>query len=161
MKYTKTMVLATGIIIGSLTGLYAQEGTVTSGGEVTGTGGSMSFTVGQMDYIEVKGNTGAMHQGIQHPFEVSVVSDVEEPAFNGNISIYPNPTQNMLTLSVTNNETAEMSYSLFDIKGQLITSQKLSGNQTNIQLTDFAASTYIIKVMSQNTELKSFRIIKN
>jgi hypothetical protein len=67
----------------------------------------------------------------------------------------------MVTLSVTDNETADMSYSLFDIKGQLITSQKLSGNQTHIQLTDFAASTYLIKVMSQNTELKSFRIIKN
>ena len=34
--------------------LCAQEGSVSSGGEAKGTGGFMSFSVGQIDYINIK-----------------------------------------------------------------------------------------------------------
>ncbi len=49
--------------------LLAQNGAVASGGEATGTGGNVSFSVGQTDYINLTSTNHSSNQGIQQPFE--------------------------------------------------------------------------------------------
>ncbi len=46
----------------------AQNSVVSGGGEATGSGGTMSFSIGQIDYIEAKGTGGTMSQGVQQQF---------------------------------------------------------------------------------------------
>ena len=60
------------------TGLLAQEVIPTSGGTASGSGGSASYTIGQMIYTTNNGVNGSVSQGIQQPYEISVVSGIEE-----------------------------------------------------------------------------------
>lgn len=49
------------------TTLIAQQGNVAAGGVATGTGGSVSYSIGQVDYLSAFGTNGAINQGLQHP----------------------------------------------------------------------------------------------
>ena len=84
-----------------LTGLQAQESINATGGIASGSGGSMSYSVGQIVYTTNTGTNGSVAQGVQQPYEISAVIGIEE--FNGinlYVSVYPNPTSDYLTLSI-------------------------------------------------------------
>ncbi|WP_170982959.1 T9SS type A sorting domain-containing protein [Dyadobacter frigoris] len=47
---------------------FAQQGGVSSGGNVAGSGGSVSYSVGQVFYISTSAASGTVNQGVQQPF---------------------------------------------------------------------------------------------
>jgi hypothetical protein len=77
----------------SITGLHAQESVNTAGGNASGSGGSVSYSVGQIVYTTNTGDNGTVAQGVQQAYEISAVTGIEEA---NNISLivsaYPNPT---------------------------------------------------------------------
>ncbi|MCB0409870.1 MAG: hypothetical protein KDD29_06595, partial [Flavobacteriales bacterium] len=52
--------------------VFAQENTVSSGGDALGVGGSASYSVGQVVYTTHTGVNGSIAQGVQQPYEISV-----------------------------------------------------------------------------------------
>jgi hypothetical protein len=71
----------------------AQQAISSAGGEASGTGGTVSFTIGQTDYISLNSNSGMISQGIQQPFEIMVVTGIgsdKEITLECTI-YYPNP----------------------------------------------------------------------
>lgn len=52
--------------------LYGQQAVLSSGGEATGTGGTSSYSVGQISYI-YNGSAPSMDEGVQQPFEVTIL----------------------------------------------------------------------------------------
>ena len=50
------------------TGLLAQQNSVSAGGDVSGSGGTVSFSVGQIDYLSITGAGGSVAQGVQQPY---------------------------------------------------------------------------------------------
>lgn len=56
-----------------LTFLFSQSGSVSAGGEAVGSGGSMSFSIGQVDYNTITG-AGTLAQGLQQPYEASSIT---------------------------------------------------------------------------------------
>lgn len=149
--------------LGGLTSLQAQEAIATSGGEASGSGGSSSYTVGQVVYttsIGTNGNTVA--QGVQQPFEISVVTGiVEAKGISLSVSAYPNPTTDYITVKVENYEIANLQYQIFDINGKLLQSIKAEGQETQIETSNLVPANYFIKVLDNNKEIKTFKIIKN
>ena len=77
-KYiTLTIVLLTGF---GLSEAKAQEAPNASGGNGSGSGGSASYSMGQIVYTTNKGTNGSVAQGIQQPFEISVITAINEAA---------------------------------------------------------------------------------
>ena len=74
-KLKLSIVLLLGI---GLTVLQAQNTIPASGGNATGTGGSVSYTVGQIVYTKSAGSNGSSAQGVQQPYEISVPTALEE-----------------------------------------------------------------------------------
>jgi hypothetical protein len=143
------------------TGLPAQEVIPTSGGTASGSGGSASYTVGQVVYTTNNGTTGSLSQGVQQPYEISVVSGIEDAKEITLIcSVYPNPTTNFLTINVENYSFDKLRYQLYDIQGKLLESKIVTADQTSIDMTNFTPATYLLKVIHNNEEVKTFRIIK-
>ncbi|HRH68316.1 MAG TPA: hypothetical protein PLB89_02300 [Flavobacteriales bacterium] len=54
----------------------AQRNTVSAGGEAMGSGGTVSFSVGQLDYITASGSGGSAQQGVQHVPVVRVRANI-------------------------------------------------------------------------------------
>jgi Secretion system C-terminal sorting domain len=145
-----------------LTGIQAQEGATAAGGEATGSGGSVSYSIGQVIYTTNTGSNGSVSQGIQQAYEITAVTGIEEAkGINLILSAYPNPTTDFLTLNVENYNNQNLSYQLYDISGQLLESNKLYSNQTMIVMSNYSDATYFLKVIDNNKEVKTFKIIKN
>jgi hypothetical protein len=150
------------LLIFGFTVLQGQEAITASGGNVSGSGGSVSYSVGQVAYTTNAGTTGSEAQGVQQPYEISVVSGIEEAtSINLICSVYPNPATDFLTLKVKYLDMENPSYQLCDINGKLIENKIIEGNETSINMGNLAPSTYILKVIQNSKELKTYKIVKN
>jgi hypothetical protein len=149
-----------------LTGLKAQEVMPASGGNASGSGGSVSYSVGQVFYNTSTGTNGSESQGVQHPFEIIVITTSEETKDITLCSAFPNPTTDFLTLKVENYYDGNLLYQLYDINGNLLETKRLQGIETSISLSHLVPATYFLKVLqiqsiSTQKEIKIFKIIKN
>ena len=144
-----------------LTSMYttAQETIDTTGGEATGSGGTSSYSVGQIIYSTNTGTSGSEAQGVQQPFEISTVLGTNEIAINLALRVYPNPTANFLTLKVA--ETEGLTIILYDIQGKLIARKTINDTTTIINLENQSTATYFLNVIKNNKIFKIFKIIKN
>ena len=149
-------------MFGSGIAIRAQNAIPASGGNATGTGSSsVSYTVGQVFYTVIT-NSGSMAQGVQQPYEISVVTAIESAKdINVICSAYPNPTTEFLTLKVKNFDMKGLSYWLYSVSGTLIETKKVLVEETQISLVNQFSGTYFLKVTSGNIEIKTFKIIKN
>lgn len=141
--------------------LQAQQAVTVAGGELSGSGGVASYSVGQILYNTVNGSNGSVSEGVQQPFEISVVVETDE---GKNVylkcSAYPNPTTDILFLQIENIENRKLSYLLFDTNGKLIEQQNISLNETRIQMNKYQRGAYFLKVLQGKQEIKTFKIIK-
>ncbi len=80
------------------------------------------------------------------------VAGIEE--LESNISIYPNPTTDNVTITVTGN----FQYELTAINGELIASGK-AVDQKMLSVEDLSAGTYLVKII-QNGEVNSVKVLK-
>ena len=149
-----------------LTRLEAQEAIPSTGGNASGSGGSVSYSFGQIVYTTNTGINGSVAQGVQQPYEISVVTGVEEAnGINLIWTAYPNPATDHLQLKVESNfnfSLSTLTYSLYDISGKLLENKTIERNETTIAMGSLSSSTYFIKVYdNKKTEVKTFKIIKN
>lgn len=140
----------------------AQETTVASGGNASGSGGSVSFSVGHVVYTTNSSTAGTVAQGVQQPYEISVVTSIaEKTAQNLNLQAFPNPTSEVLLLQIPDFDSQNLMYQLTDVNGKLIESKKITGKTESINVLHLATATYFLKVIQNNSEVKTFKIIKN
>jgi hypothetical protein len=159
LKYKKHILHAVFMFIG-VGGLHAQQTVPASGGDAVGSGGSSSYTVGQVVYTTNTGANGSVAQGIQQPYEISTLVGLEVTEINLEHTAYPNPTNNVIHLSIGNYENEKLSYQLYDIQGRLLVGKPVKENLTSIVLQDFSGSSYLLNVLDNNQLIKTFRIIK-
>jgi len=164
MRYKKLKIIAILLSGLGLTGLKAQEAISVSGGDATGSGGSTGYTIGQVVYTTNTGPNGSVSQGVQQPYEISIVTEVEKTTgIELLISAFPNPTTSHLTLNIENPGTIDirsLRYQLFNINGTLLETTKINGDQTIIEMNNRVAATYFLSVTNENKTLKTFKIIK-
>ncbi len=158
----KIKLISTVLLITLMFELHAQEAIPASGGNASGSGGSVSYSVGQVVYSTNTGINGSEAQGVQQPFEISVVTGLEEAkGINLVVSAYPNPTTEFVKLKVESEKLKDLSYQLYDMNGKLLECKKVEGNETNIVMSNLVPATYFLKVIQDNKEIKTFKIIKN
>ncbi|WP_298555438.1 M64 family metallopeptidase [uncultured Algibacter sp.] len=90
------------------------------------------------------------------------VDDIESEANNYNISLYPNPANNVLNLKFESNSISELKVEIISIDGKRLTSTTLSNYEnTLIDISKFSQGIYITNFYSGNVLLVSKRLIKN
>ena len=141
-----------------LTG-YGQKNTVSSGADASGTGGTFSYSIGQIDYSNSISANEYVSEGVQQPYELYTIANVTEE--NSIISaIYPNPVDDYLTLEVKGvlqNSTVHV----IDSKGKQTFVTSLTGIKTNLNLIDHNSGIYHLIIRQNNIDLESLKIIKN
>ena len=143
-----------------ITQVHAQETTTTSGGNASGTNGSLSYTIGQTVYTTNTGTSGSVAQGVQQPFEIQTVLGIENFNINLQMAVFPNPTTNWLQLDIKNYGFEKLNYKIFDINGKLVLENKISTETTTISMENLSTNIYLLKVLDNNKEVKTFKIIK-
>jgi hypothetical protein len=139
----------------------AQQNTVATGGDASGAGGSVSYSIGQIDYETYSGSNGNISQGVQQPFEIYTVS-IDELFASIEMNLFPNPSSSIINLSI--GQLADdkiISYNLTDINGKLISSSTVVENTTVISIQHLAVANYYLNVIVDGVNAKTFKIVKN
>jgi len=157
LKLSVVFLLGLGLI-----GLQAQEATLAAGGNASGSGGSASYSIGQVVYTTNIGTNGMVAQGVQQPYEISVISGIEEAGvLTLTILVYPNPANDLLMLKAENYDKENLSYQLFNSNGKLLAYKKIKSTETSIVISSLLPATYFLKISEGNKEAKTFKILKN
>ena len=160
MKHKKTITSVAFLLLG-LGGLHAQESVNASGGDATGSGGTIAYSVGQVAYTTHTGSTGSVAQGVQHAYEIFTVG-IKETELSISLTAFPNPTMDNLTLQINDYNNEKLSYQLFDMQGKQLSSGQVTAQQTQIKMNSLPSATYFINLVNQeNKKVQSFKIVKN
>jgi Secretion system C-terminal sorting domain len=139
----------------------AQQASVAAGGVATGSGGSSSYSIGQVIYIATSGGGGITNQGIQIPFEITTLSGEEFTQISLEMLVYPNPTTSFVNLKINNFDFQDLNYQLIDLNGKEISNQIITTSETSIELEQLSNAIYLLNVNDKNKTIKTFKIIKN
>ena len=140
----------------------AQETTDASGGNASGSGGSASYSIGQSAYNTYTGTNGSVAQGVQQPYEISIVTEIKEAKdISLSFLVYPNPTSDILKLKIENYTTNNLTYHLYQLDGKTIETKNIESLDISISMEQLASGIYFLKITELDKEIKTFKIIKN
>lgn len=145
-----------------ITAVSAQEAIPATGGMASGSGGTVSYSVGQITWNTFSGVTGSAAQGVQQPYEISMVtgmSNISEITIE--CTVFPNPSKGMVKLIIESADLKSFSFQLTDINGKLIQNKNVERNETAISMDNLVSGIYFFKVAYRKNEKKVFKIIKN
>lgn len=144
------------------TTIQAQTAIPAAGGNATGSGGTVNYSIGQITYQTFEGINGTIAQGVQQPYEISVATAIENT--EGIIleyKVYPNPAHGLIKLIINPFDDESFRYCLFDINGILLQDKKVISGETEISVESLNPAVYFLKVLEDNKEVKVFKIVKN
>ena len=103
-----------------------------------------------------------------HPNEVTklyvpeIVSKIKNISTEGKLQIYPNPVDQTLFISLTENDVKISDISIFDIKGQKLISKRVNGmSDMEINVGALPAGNYFLQALSDVGEIiQSIQFIK-
>ncbi len=101
--------------------LQAQSDISASGGNSSGTGGTVSYTAGQIVYQIISGSTGTVPPGAQQPCEISILTAIANTeGITLDYKVYPNPAADIITLIIRPFEPEKVWFRLYDLNGVLL-----------------------------------------
>ncbi len=145
-------------LIGVINSL-SQNAILTVGGELSSSEGSVSFSIGQLLYVNNVGSDGSEIQGVQQPHELDIIS-IDEMDIDYTISVKPNPTSNFITLTIINSVSKKFTYIIFDANGRKLKEKVFVNNEEIISLSEFPPAVYFIKVFNYSKIIKSIKVLK-
>lgn len=140
--------------------LWGQQNTVSAGGEATGTGGTVSYSVGQIDYSFQSGTNGSVSQGVQKPLTTEINNLIEfEKEFS--VLLFPNPTVAELHVDLKEVSLDHLNYVLTDAKGKQIQTLKVTSEKVTINMTDYTRGNFFLNFVQEGKIVGSYTVIKN
>jgi hypothetical protein len=141
--------------------VQAQSTISATGGNASGSGGTVSYSIGQITYQTFEGISGTVSQGVQQPYEISVVTAIGNT--DGIIleyKVYPNPAHGLIKLIIKPFDGGNFKFSLYDMNGVQLQDKKVLGEETEISLENLYPAIYFLKLLKDNKEVKVFKIVK-
>ncbi|KUJ51676.1 T9SS type A sorting domain-containing protein [Chryseobacterium sp. JAH] len=148
------------LIFCSISEVNAQKAVLTTGSNTTGSNGSVSYSVGQIDFISKGGNNQVM-EGVQQAYEIITLSTTETSGSDKkDILLYPNPFKDFLFLDFTTNDHRNSEFQLFDSSGKLLREDKITQAKTEFNFSSLPSAMYIIRINQKGKNIKTYKIIK-
>ena len=140
--------------------VYGQQAAVASGGDVQGTGGSVAYSIGQVDYQSYSNDTWQINEGVQQPVETFQISSVgNSPEFT--VQIGPNPVSNEIYIRADQSVLFALSFELFDIQGKRIKALQSVPEDGKIDLAELPAASYQLVIYNLNEPIHNYKLIKH
>lgn len=161
MKRNKSYFFILFLTIISFSKSYSQESATASGGNATGTGGSSSYSIGQITYTSQTSSGGLITLGVQQPYEIVTLGNDDFAEISLVMSAYPNPTTDLLNLVLSDDKWNNLSYQLFDTNGRIVSNfQRITASETSVPMQELQKGIYFLAVNNGNKTIKIFKIIK-
>jgi hypothetical protein len=137
---------------------FGQNALSAAGGHFKTSGGSTSFTVGQVAYVLKKGTGSYLNEGVQQVY-TKKTTPIEELVYLKEVQLYPNPTQENFNLIISNKEDIQVRYTIMDYLGKEIRNGNILSEKSEISLRDLPSGNYFISLKSKK-EIRIFKMVK-
>jgi hypothetical protein len=131
-----------------------------AGTYVASVSGSMSWTIGEVMTETYSSGGNSFTQGFQQPDTTGILSVRDFPMEN--ISIYPNPVADNLTIDFAN-APGDHVICIYDMTGQLISQETISygAQRMEISFGGYANGFYLLKILNMKSNvISSYKINK-
>lgn len=135
----------------------AQFATLAGGGEGSGPGGTVSFSVGQLVVESTEDSEGSISPGVQQTYESNEVF-INEVYLN-TVKVFPNPTTHFIELSF--DTPFNGSLIVYDLNARVVLEQRVNELTTVIDAQSWSAGTYMIQLFDEVGTFSIQKIIKN
>jgi hypothetical protein len=137
----------------------AQQSVNSSGGDATGSGGSASYSLGQVVYSSNSTATGTISQGVQQAHEIYALG-IDNEKQDLILNLYPNPTSQFITLDINTSDLQNYSVQLTDIHGKQILEIENLQNKTEMNLNNLPTASYYLILMKGKSVIETYKIVK-
>lgn len=135
------------------------QSTVTAGGnDANGSGGSIAYSIGQIDYSNVSNANHNWNEGVQQPYELFDGVGLEELTID--VQLYPNPTSDHVQVFLGEFNGSKVNFRLYDLAGKLIREEVIESEQTQISLKELSAGEYMLHISIDN-RTNTYKLIKH
>lgn len=119
-----------------------------AGTHYTGSNGQLSWTIGEPVITTVSNGNNIITQGF-HQTLLNVTSVEEQSIAGVNVTVFPNPTSDVLNINLTNN-LKDLQMDLIDMAGKLLQARGIGATEGNVQIsmTEYARANYLLRVYS-------------
>lgn len=148
------------ITLGICLGLNAQNGIVSSGGEVTNSSGSVAYSIGQPFYSTITNGNVTVQEGLQQVFEISQTLSIKDVNLKLELIAFPNPTTDVLNINTDVNNYKNLSYKFYNVSGQTINEGIMKSNKTSLATNNLDTGVYFLNILENNQLIKTFKILK-
>ncbi len=135
--------------------LNAQYSSNSSGLDIYNINGSVSSSIGEVFFLQ-KGINFKLDEGIQNGLTINASKKKSKVE----VSIYPNPTKDLVQFKVQNLYYNNLRYSIYNACGIELASGEIKNETSQVSLKQFPSSVYIIKINRGITEERSYEIFK-
>jgi len=159
--------LGVAMLMGTMS--YAQsiapQSVNSSGTKMSQTNGSLSFTVGELVVLsqtDSQGNT--LGGGFTAGATLTTVSIQETDASVLDLSVFPNPTSDLVNIRINHSRIEQVVISITDLQGKEVYNGRHAGvsNTIGINTSAYASGTYVLSLKNNNNQvLGTYKIIKN
>jgi len=133
----------------------------TSGGEISGEEGSVSYSIGQVNYLSYNKNESHTAEGVQQPLIISIKQiEIIEQKETFTMAAYPNPVTDYFMIETSTYTDRSLRYHLTDLNGNLITEGPIQETGTTVDVSRLAVAVYLLNITDNTQHIKTFRIIK-
>lgn len=144
---------------------WGQVAVPVSGGYASGDDGSVSYSLGQVfsmsDFepaVTVNIVTASVNEGVQQPYIVDRLALDGVRPLSEDVTVYPNPAMNYLSISFYNQEGA-FYYVLYGIDGRHL--QRGSGiGYVQLDMSGYSSGTYMLSVEDERGNKNVYKIVK-
>jgi len=141
-------------------GIYAQKCIHAAGGEAGGSGGSVSWSLGQVACSDWSDAGGIVTEGVQQPYEIFIMPGLQEFQSNPACLVFPNPTSGNLNLKILDPELKNISLRIYDTKGRQLRNLKVTAKETTIPMDDLKTNTYYLCIQEKDQPVMTYKILK-
>lgn len=141
------------------TGVQAQKAVLVTGSNASGASGSVSYSVGQVDFNH-KGSGLPMMEGVQQSYEIITLAVNSAVANTEVIKLYPNPFQDFIYLDFPVKDYKDAEIQLFNSSGKLLRTEKIQNSKSEFNFSSLPSAMYLFNIVEKGRSIKSFKIIK-
>jgi hypothetical protein len=141
-------------------GLFAQQDVITASANDEGAGGTVSWSLGLVAFSTLTGTSGSLLEGVQQPYEIYIMTGIDDEVQLQKITLFPNPATDIITLKFSEPKLKNFSCQLYDLQGKPLKEVEISSQETIIYLGGISLSNCFIVITENQKPVKIFKIIK-
>jgi hypothetical protein len=156
MKITLTNLYLVFLLFNSITSI-AQVSPIAGGGSFKDNRGSISYSIGVVNFVQTNNRDINLSQGLQNPFELFLVT---EDNTRDNFLVYPNPTNDVSFIVEKKYYGENLKYVLVDINGRILERSSSNSNKTRVSLQKYNSGIYFLQILKKNKKISVYKIFK-